>query len=34
MYIGNGEVVHAPHRGAVVRIMPANALPITTIRRV
>ncbi|MEY9947403.1 NlpC/P60 family protein [Kitasatospora sp. GAS1066B] len=34
IYIGNGEVAHAPHRGAVVRIMPANALPIATIRRV
>ncbi|MGF1427012.1 NlpC/P60 family protein [Kitasatospora sp. LaBMicrA B282] len=34
MYIGNGEVVHAPHTGANVRIMQANALPIATIRRV
>ncbi|MDH6139906.1 MULTISPECIES: C40 family peptidase [Kitasatospora] len=34
MYIGNGEVVHAPHAGAVVRIMPADAMPIATIRRI
>jgi cell wall-associated NlpC family hydrolase len=34
MYIGNGLVVHAPHAGADVRTMPANALPIATIRRV
>ncbi|MCC9307772.1 NlpC/P60 family protein [Kitasatospora sp. RB6PN24] len=34
MYIGNGMVVHAPHTGAVVRTMPANALPIATIRRI
>jgi cell wall-associated NlpC family hydrolase len=34
MYIGNGLVVHAPHRGTVVRTMPADAMPIATIRRV
>ncbi|MFE0462926.1 NlpC/P60 family protein [Kitasatospora sp. NPDC058965] len=34
MYLGNGEVVHAPHANAVVRIMQADALPIATIRRV
>ncbi|WP_035803495.1 C40 family peptidase [Kitasatospora mediocidica] len=34
MYIGNGQVVHAPHAGAVVRIMQATAMPIATIRRI
>ncbi|MDH6137902.1 cell wall-associated NlpC family hydrolase [Kitasatospora sp. MAA4] len=34
LYIGNGQVVHAPHAGAVVRIMQANAMSIATIRRV
>ncbi|MGF1430739.1 NlpC/P60 family protein [Kitasatospora sp. LaBMicrA B282] len=35
MYIGNGNVVHAPHTGDVVRIMQASVIgPILTIRRV
>ncbi|GAA1952782.1 C40 family peptidase [Kitasatospora viridis] len=34
MYLGNGQVVHAPHAGAVVRIMAADAMPIATIRRI
>ncbi|GAA1217087.1 C40 family peptidase [Kitasatospora nipponensis] len=34
MYIGNGEVVHAPHAGTVVRVMQADAMSIATIRRV
>ncbi|MFJ8438665.1 C40 family peptidase [Kitasatospora griseola] len=34
MYIGNGQVVHAPRTGDVVKIMAADTLPISTIRRV
>ncbi|GAA1968970.1 C40 family peptidase [Kitasatospora viridis] len=35
MYIGNGQVVHAPHTGDVVRIAQATSIgPINTIRRV
>ncbi|MFI9272488.1 NlpC/P60 family protein [Kitasatospora sp. NPDC052896] len=35
MYIGNGNVVHAPHTGDVVRVMQASVIgPIATIRRV
>lgn len=34
MYIGNNTVVHAPHTGSVVQTMPADAMPILTIRRV
>ncbi|AUY52099.1 C40 family peptidase [Streptomyces sp. CB01881] len=34
MYIGNGMVVHAPHTGDVVKVMKADAMPISVIRRV
>lgn len=34
MYIGNGLVVHAPRAGDVVKTMKADAMPISTIRRV
>lgn len=34
MYIGNGLVVHAPRTGDVVKVMPVDTLPISTIRRV
>ncbi|GAA2157291.1 C40 family peptidase [Kitasatospora kazusensis] len=34
MYIGNGLVVHAPKTGDVVKVMPADTLTISTIRRV
>ncbi|OKJ10156.1 C40 family peptidase [Kitasatospora sp. CB01950] len=34
MYIGGGMVVHAPHTGDVVKTMPVDAMPISTIRRV
>jgi len=34
MYIGNGLVVHAPRTGDVVKVMAADTLPISTIRRV
>jgi cell wall-associated NlpC family hydrolase len=28
MYIGNGMVIHAPHTGSVVQIVPMNSMPI------
>ncbi|MFB9370588.1 NlpC/P60 family protein [Kitasatospora sp. NPDC001664] len=34
MYIGNGMMVHAPRTGDVVKVAPANVMPIKTIRRV
>ncbi|WP_235502529.1 C40 family peptidase, partial [Kitasatospora sp. Root187] len=34
MYIGNGLVVHAPRAGDVVKTMKADAIQISTIRRV
>ncbi|MEV4555888.1 NlpC/P60 family protein [Kitasatospora sp. NPDC049285] len=34
MYVGNGQVLHAPHTGAQVRYESATAMPINTIVRV
>jgi cell wall-associated NlpC family hydrolase len=34
MYIGNGQVVHAPHPGASVEIVPLYSMPISWARRV
>jgi cell wall-associated NlpC family hydrolase len=34
MYIGNGNVVHAPHPGSVVQIVPLESMPIAWARRV
>ncbi|KNB52737.1 NlpC/P60 family protein [Streptomyces caatingaensis] len=33
MYVGNGQVVHAPYPGARVRYDPANMMPISSITR-
>ncbi|MFE7173549.1 NlpC/P60 family protein [Streptomyces sp. NPDC057616] len=34
MYMGNGEVIHAPHPGAAVRYDPVNMLPVSSVTRV
>ncbi|MEV8093531.1 C40 family peptidase [Kitasatospora sp. NPDC085879] len=34
MYVGGGQVIHAPHTGAVVRYVAATAMPISAIIRV
>lgn len=34
MYIGNGNIVHAPHTGSVVQIVPLTSMPIAWARRV
>ena len=34
MYIGNGKVVHSPHTGSFVQIVPLNSMPVTSARRV
>ena len=34
MYIGNGQVVHAPHTGSSVQIVPLNSMPVTSATRV
>lgn len=34
MYIGNGQVVHAPHPGSYVQIVPLTSMPIAWARRV
>jgi peptidoglycan DL-endopeptidase CwlO len=35
MYIGNGQIVHAPNSGSVVEIVPATGyMPLTDVRRV
>ena len=34
MYVGGGQVIHAPHTGAVVRYVSATAMPISAIVRV
>ena len=33
VYIGSGQIIHAPTSGDVVKISSANILPITAIRR-
>ncbi len=34
LYIGNGEVVHAPHPGSSVEVVPLNSMPITMAVRI
>ncbi len=34
MYIGNGQIVHAPHTGSYVQIVPLNSMPIAMAVRV
>ncbi len=34
MYIGNGQVVHAPHTGSYVEVVPLNSMPINHAQRV
>ena len=34
MYIGNGQIVHAPNPSTSVEVVPVGLMPITTIRRV
>ncbi|WNI17350.1 C40 family peptidase [Actinacidiphila sp. ITFR-21] len=34
IYLGNGEVVHAPHTGAVVEIAPMSWMPFAAARRI
>jgi cell wall-associated NlpC family hydrolase len=34
MYIGNGQVVHAPHTGSVVQVVPLNSMPIAMAVRI
>lgn len=33
MYVGGGQVVHAPHPGAPVRYDPVNMMPVTSVTR-
>ncbi|MFJ1585529.1 NlpC/P60 family protein [Streptomyces sp. NPDC088197] len=34
MYIGNGQIVHAPHSGAVVEVAPMSWMPFAAARRI
>ncbi|MFE1247914.1 NlpC/P60 family protein [Streptomyces sp. NPDC058735] len=34
MYMGNGQVIHAPHPGAPVRYDPVGMMPVTSVTRV
>ncbi|CAG7600434.1 C40 family peptidase [Actinacidiphila bryophytorum] len=34
IYLGNGQIVHAPHTGAVVEVAPLSWMPFATARRV
>jgi cell wall-associated NlpC family hydrolase len=34
IYLGNGQIVHAPHTGAVVEVAPMSWMPFATARRV
>ncbi|MGH3423684.1 MAG: NlpC/P60 family protein [Nocardioidaceae bacterium] len=34
IYLGNGKLVHAPHPGSSVEVVPVDSMPITTVRRV
>ncbi len=34
MYIGNGQIVHAPHPGSVVEVVPLNSMPIAMAVRI
>jgi peptidoglycan DL-endopeptidase CwlO len=34
MYIGNGQIVHAPNSGSVVQVVGVNMMPLAAVRRV
>ena len=34
MYMGNGQVIHAPHPGAPVRYDPVGMMPVSSVTRV
>lgn len=34
MYVGNGQVVHAPHPGAAVRYDPVGMMPVSSVTRI
>ncbi|NEC81017.1 C40 family peptidase, partial [Streptomyces sp. SID7958] len=34
MYVGNGQVIHAPYPGAPVRHDPVGMMPISSVTRV
>ena len=34
IYLGNGQLIHAPHSGSVVQIVDVNSMPIAAVRRV
>lgn len=34
VYVGNGEVIHAPQTGDIVKVSPLNMMPVEAIRRV
>ncbi|MDQ0990428.1 NlpC/P60 family protein [Streptomyces sp. V3I7] len=34
MYVGNGQVIHAPHPGAAVRYDPVGMMPVSSVTRV
>ncbi|WP_324783779.1 NlpC/P60 family protein [Streptomyces sp. H51] len=34
MYVGNGQVIHAPHPGAAVRYDPVDMMPVSSVTRV
>ncbi|MDN5855767.1 MAG: NlpC/P60 family protein, partial [Actinomycetia bacterium] len=34
IYLGNGQLIHAPNSGSVVQIVDVNLMPITAVRRV
>jgi hypothetical protein len=34
IYVGHGEVIHAPHTGDVVKFSPARMMPISAVRRI
>jgi cell wall-associated NlpC family hydrolase len=34
IYLGNGQLVHAPNPSSTVEVLPVNAMPITAVRRV
>lgn len=33
IYVGHGDVIHAPHTGDVVKVSPARMMPISAVRR-
>lgn len=34
MYVGNGQVIHAPYPGAAVRYDPVGMMPVSSVTRV